>query len=76
MKIELGCPTTIGEYNRLVKNLEVYKRINEEQKDWLVKFMDNNKYQFKKVVLQLDDDNVLWVIINTKNSVRQYERWE
>lgn len=71
MKIELGCPCTLGEYNRLIKNLEVYDNINSEQKEWFESFMDDNKYKFGDVVLQLNQD-VLWVIINTGKSVKEF----
>lgn len=72
MKIELGCPTTIGEFNRLTKNLQVYNKLNEEQRNWFEEFMDNHNYEFKKVALSIVDD-ILWVIINTGNSVKQFE---
>ena len=72
MKKELGCPFTLGEYNRLTKNLKVYNNINDEQKEWLEEFMNNNKYDLKNVVLQIVD-GVLWLITNTGNSIRQFE---
>ena len=72
MKKELGCPFTLGEYNRLIKNLRVYDKISNEQKEWLEGFMDKNNYKLKSVVLQLVD-NVLWVITNTGNSIKQFE---
>lgn len=73
MKKELGIKSTLGEYERLTWNLDVYNRINQEQKDWLEEFMDKHDYNLKKVVLQLNE-GVLWVIINTKNSVRQFSK--
>ena len=72
MKKELGCPFTLGEYNRLTKNLKVYDSISAEQKEWLEEFMNNNKYDLKNVVLQIVD-GVLWLITNTGNSIRQFE---
>lgn len=72
MKKELGYSFTIREYNRLTENLEVYNKINNEQKDWLEVFMNENKYELKNVVLQLVN-NVLWIITNTGNSVKQFE---
>lgn len=72
MKKELGCPFTIREYDRLTKNLEVYNKISNEQKDWLEAFMDENRYELKNVILQLVN-SVLWVITNTGNSVKQFE---
>lgn len=72
MKKELGCPFTIGEYNRLTKNLKVYDNISDEQKEWLDEYMNVNKCELKNVVLQLVD-NVLWLITNTGNSIRQFE---
>ena len=72
MKKELGCPFTLGEYNRLTKNLKVYNNINDEQKEWLEEFMNSNKYDLKNVVLQIVD-GVLWLITNTGNSIRQFE---
>lgn len=72
MKKELGCPFTLGEYNRLAKNLKVYDNISAEQKEWLDEYMNDNKYELKNVVLQLVD-NVLWLITNTGNSIRQFE---
>ena len=78
MKELFGCPITLGEYERVVKNLKVYKVINEEQKKWLVEFLINNNYDLKNVVLKIEkldysDDVVLWVILNTGNSVKQFE---
>lgn len=73
MKKELGVKSTLGEYERLTCNLDVYNKINQEQKDWLEEFMDKHDYNLKKVVLQLNE-GVLWVIINTKNSVRQFSK--
>jgi hypothetical protein len=72
MKKELGCPFTLGEYNRLTKNLKVYDNISDEQKEWLDEYMNVNKCELKNVVLQLVD-NVLWLITNTGNSIRQFE---
>ena len=72
MKKELGCPFTLGEYNRLTKNLKVYDNISAEQKEWLDDYMNDNKCELKNVVLQLVD-NVLWLITNTGNSIRQFE---
>ena len=72
MKKELGCPFTLGEHNRLIKNLKVYDNISAEQKEWLDEYMNNNKCELKNVVLQLVD-NVLWLITNTGNSIRQFE---
>jgi hypothetical protein len=72
MKKELGCPFTLGEYNRLTKNLKVYDNISAEQKEWLDEYMNVNKCELKNVVLQLVD-NVLWLITNTGNSIRQFE---
>ena len=72
MKKELGCPFTLGEYNRLTKNLKVYDNISDEQKEWLDDYMNVNKCELKNVVLQLVD-NVLWLITNTGNSIRQFE---
>ena len=72
MKKELGCPFTLGEYNRLIKNLKVYDNISAEQKEWLDEYMNVNKYELKNVVLRLVD-NVLWLITNTGNSIRQFE---
>lgn len=71
MKKEIGCPVTVGEFNRLMKNIHVYDELNIEQKDWLEEFMDRYNYELKKVLLQLID-GVLWVVINTKNSVREF----
>ena len=73
MKKELGIKSTLGEYERLTWNLDVYNKINQEQKDWLEEFMDKHEYELKSVVLQLVD-NVLYVIINTTNSVRQFSK--
>jgi len=72
MKKELGCPFTLGEYNRLTKNLKVYDSISAEQKEWLEEFMNSSKYDLKNVVLQIVD-GVLWLITNTGNSIRQFE---
>ena len=72
MKERIGCPITLGEFNRVVKNIAVYDSLNEKQVEWLDQFMSKNKYEFKSVVLKKDEENVLWVIINTHNSVRQF----
>ena len=71
MKKEIGCPITLGDFNRLMKNLHVYKELNQEQKEWLEYYMDRHNLDLKKVVLNIID-GVLWVIINTKNSVREF----
>lgn len=78
MKELFGCPITLGEYERVVKNLKVYEVINEEQKKWLVEFLNGYNYDLKNVVLKIEkldysDDVVLWVILNTGNSVKQFE---
>lgn len=73
MKKEIGCPITIGDFNRLMNNLNVCKQLNDEQMNWLEGFMDKHKHELKKVVLQLNN-GVLWVIINTRNSVRQFTK--
>lgn len=78
MKELFGCPITLGEYERVVKNLKVYEVINEEQKKWLVEFLNEYNYDLKNVVLKIEkldysDDVVLWVILNTGNSVKQFE---
>ena len=78
MKELFGCPITLGEYERVVKNLKVYEVINEEQKKWLVEFLNEYNYDLKNVVLKIEkldysDDVVLWVILNTGNSVKEFE---
>lgn len=78
MKELFGCPITLGEYERVVKNLKVCKVINEEQKKWLVEFLNTYNYDLKNVVLKIEkldysDDVVLWVLMNTGNSVKQFE---
>jgi hypothetical protein len=73
MKKESGCPITIGDFNRLMNNLDVCKKLNEEQMNWLEEFIEKHDHNLKKVILQLND-GVLWVIINTKNSVRQFSK--
>jgi hypothetical protein len=78
MKELFGCPITLGEYERVVKNLKVCEVINEEQKKWLVEFLNDHNYDLKNVVLKIEkldysDDVVLWVILNTGNSVKQFE---
>ena len=44
MKKGIPCPIKIGEFNRLVKNLDICKKLSKEQHDWLEYYMD--KYQF------------------------------
>lgn len=78
MKELFGCPITLGEYERVIKNLNVYAVINEEQKKWLLDFLVKHNYNLKSVVLKIEeldysDDVVLWVIMNTGNSVKQFE---
>lgn len=73
MKKETECPITMGDFNRLMNNLDVCKKLNEEQMNWLEEFIEKHDYNLKKVVLQLNE-GVLWVIINTKNSVRQFSK--
>ena len=73
MKEQMSCPITLGQYERVVKNLAIIETLNDKQNEWLEEFMLKNKYDLKTVVLKKDEDDVLWVIINTKNSVRQFE---
>lgn len=74
MKKEIGGKITIREYNRLMKNLNIYdNNLNNDQKDWLNFFMNENDYSLKEVVLQMDE-GVLWVIINTGNSVKEFSK--
>lgn len=78
MKESFSCPITLGEYERVVKNLNVYNIINEEQKDWLHEFLDKHKCNLRTVVLKVEeldysDDVVLWVVMNTGNSIKQFE---
>lgn len=73
MKEQISCPITIGQYERVIKNQKVMETLNEKQSEWLDEFLTRNKYELKNVVLKKDEDNILWVIINTKNSVRQFE---
>ena len=74
MKKGIPCPIKIGEFNRLVKNLAICKKLTQEQHDWLEYYMDEHKHELKDVVLVLDEDNVLCLVINTHNSVRQFTR--
>lgn len=73
MKEQMSCPITLGQYERVIKNQKVIETLNEKQSEWLDEFLTRNKYELKNVVLKKDEDNILWVIINTKNSVRQFE---
>jgi hypothetical protein len=73
MKEQMSCPITIGQYERVIKNQKVMETLNEKQSEWLDEFLTRNKYELKNIVLKKDEDNILWVIINTKNSVRQFE---
>ena len=70
MDKEIGTMTTYGDYNRLMQNLEVYNKASDDQKEWLENFLVKYDYKLKQVVLQLEDDN-LWVIINTPNSIKR-----
>lgn len=73
MKEIMSCPITLGQYERVIKNQKVMETLNEKQSEWLDEFLTRNKYELKNVVLKKDEDDILWVIINTKNSVRQFE---
>ena len=73
MKEQMSCPITIGQYERVIKNQKVMETLNEKQSEWLDEFLTRNKYELKNIVLKKDEDDILWVIINTKNSVRQFE---
>lgn len=73
MKEQISCPITIGQYERVIKNQKVMETLNEKQSEWLDEFLTRNKYELKNIVLKKDEDDILWVIINTKNSVRQFE---
>lgn len=73
MKEQISCPITIGQYERVIKNQKVMETLNEKQSEWLNEFLTRNKYELKNIVLKKDEDDILWVIINTKNSVRQFE---
>lgn len=80
-KENIPCPITLGEFNRLISNRTIYDKLNDEQKDWLDDFLCRHDFSLKKCVLKLEG-GVLWVIINTENSVKQFEdikggsRWE
>ena len=73
MKKEIGTRITIREYNRLTKNLIIYENLTNNQKEWLEMFMEKKDYSLKEVVLQLNE-GVLWVIINTGNSVKEFSK--
>ena len=75
MKDEMSCPITLGQYERVNKNKKVYETLDVLQVAWLDQFLTENNYSLKNVVLKKDEYDVLWVIINTKNSVRQFEGW-
>jgi hypothetical protein len=75
MKDEMSCPITLGQYERFIKNKKVYETLDELQVMWLDAFLTDNKYSLKNIVLKKDEYDALWVIINTKNSVRQFEGW-
>lgn len=75
MKDEMSCPITLGQYERVNKNKKVYETLDVLQVAWLDLFLTKNKYNLKNVVLKKDEYDALWVIINTKNSVRQFEGW-
>lgn len=80
-KENISCPISLGEFNRLISNRTIYDNLNDEQKDWLDDFLCRHDFSLKKCVLKLEG-GVLWVIINTENSVKQFEdikggsRWE
>lgn len=75
MKDEMTCPITLGQYERFNKNKKVYETLDVLQVAWLDQFLTINNYSLKNVVLKKDEYDALWVIINTKNSVRQFEGW-
>lgn len=72
-KDDIGCPVTLGEYERVVKNKKVYENLNDEQKEWLEYYFNEYNYNFKNSVLDLKE-GVLWLIINTTNSIREFEK--
>ena len=80
-KEKIPCPITIGEFNRIVSNMNIYKKLNDEQVEWLENFLEKHNFNLKTCVLKLED-GILWVIINTENSVREFEdieggsRWD
>ena len=75
MRDEMSCPITLGQYERVNKNKKVYETLDVLQVAWLDQFLTENSYSLKNVVLKKDEYDALWVIINTKNSVRQFEGW-
>ena len=67
-KEKIDCPITIGEYDRITKNLKVYNDLTEEQHEWLNWYLDKYDYNLRKVILDIKE-GILWVIVNIENSV-------
>lgn len=67
-KEKIDCPITIGEYDRITKNLKVYNDLTEEQHEWLNWYLDRYDYNLRKVILDIKE-GILWVIVNIENSV-------
>ena len=80
-KEKLPCPISIGEFNRFVANMETYKKLNDDQIEWLEGFLERHDFNLRTCVLKIEE-GILWVIVNTKNSVKEFEdieggsRWD
>ena len=59
----IGNPITLGEYERLTKNLKVCGQLTEEQYEWLRWYLDKYDYNLRKVSLDLKE-GILWVVVN------------
>lgn len=64
----IGTPITLGEYERVTKNLKVCSQLTEEQYEWLRWYLDKHDYNLRTVSLDIKE-GILWVIVNIQNSV-------
>lgn len=64
----LSTPITLGDYERLTKNLEVCSQLTQDQYDWLRWYLDKYDYKLRKVSLDIKE-GILWVVVNIENSV-------
>lgn len=64
----IGTPITLGEYERVTKNLKVCSQLTEEQYEWLRWYLGKFDYKLREVNLDIKD-GILCVFVNIKNSV-------
>ena len=72
MKESFSCPITLGEYDRVVKNLNVYNIINEEQK---AASLDENQRVRARKVLEINPDHLLFKSISNLNDDEKIKKY-